>query len=571
MIRILIFKYTLIALLIVLLGGLFFTQILNGEYYADLSENNRIRLQPIKAPRGQILDQSGNVLAGNRPSYNIYIVPQDFDKTYSSWLEKVLNLEEGSLKEILSPRKTNPYLPYLLKADVSKENVFRIQEKKPDLTGVMMTVEGRRFYPGGATSGHLTGYIGKVSRKEYEEGQGKYGLNDFVGRAGIEKQFTDLLRGEDGGRQVEVNSRGEVIRVLGERRPKPGQDISLSVDAELQGIIWDVVKDYENNLSIGILDLRTNEIVALINKPSYDPNVFVSGGKNKERVALLKDKKHPMLNRLVSAGFPPGSVFKLITATAGLESGKITEHSVFFCNSTFRLGRSKHVFHCWNEYGHGDVDLYKAIVQSCNVYFYRLGRILGEKLIAKTARIFNLDKEPPIELPAVFGGLVPDDEWKRKRLGDRWYQGETISYSIGQSYLLLSPLQVLVMVATFAKDGFLPQVTVLKGRGGTDRKISVKEKNIKSVKQGMRGVVEDIEGTGKYAQVPFMELGAKTGTAQTPRGKAHAWFAGFFPYTNPHYAMVCMIEHGGGGGMVAGTLTREILEAWQKRKGIELA
>ena len=200
--RILIFKSTLITLLIILLGGLFYTQILNGEYYADLSENNRIRLQPIKAPRGQILDRTGKVLAGDRPSYNVYIVPHDFDKTYSSWIEKVLDLKEGSITEKLADKKINPFLPLLLKQDVSKEDVFWIQEKKPDLTGVTVSIEGRRHYPYGYQAAHITGYIGKVSRKEFEEGQGKYGFTALIGRAGIEKQFSDVLQGEDGGRQV---------------------------------------------------------------------------------------------------------------------------------------------------------------------------------------------------------------------------------------------------------------------------------------------------------------------------------------------------------------------------------
>jgi len=568
--RILVFKYILTGLLILLLGGLFYTQILQGEYYADLSENNRIRLLPLDAPRGKILDRNHVVLAGNRPAYSVYIIPHDFDKDLTPWLEEVLKFPEGSLKEKLSSKHINPYLPLELRQDVPREVVFQIEEKKPELTGVYITVEGRRYYPLEDVTGHLTGYLGKVTRTEYKEGQGKYTRNDYIGRAGIEKIFDDTLRGEDGGRQVEVNSRGEVIRTLGERAPVPGQDVVLSVDADLQGIVWDVVKSHPKNLSVGIEDLKTGELLAAVSKPSYDPNLFVSGGKNKERLEVLQDTEHPVLNRLVSVGYPPGSVFKLVTATAGLETKKINPNTVFTCDGDFKIGSSQHVFHCWNAYGHGTIDLHTAITQSCNVYFYNVGRLVGENAIAQAARIYGLAESPGVELPAVFDGLVPDDAWKRKELHDRWYQGETISYAIGQSYLLVSPLQILRMVSVFATSGSLPTLTILKDKEPRFRKVNVAPSTIETVRSAMHDVVQNDHGTGKYARVSFMELAAKTGTAQNPTGKSHAWFGGFFPYDKPRFAMVTMIEQGGGGGLAAGTLSKEVLIAWKEKKGTQL-
>jgi len=569
-VRLFVYKYALTALFIVLLGGLFHAQILKGDYYADLSENNRIRLLPLKAPRGQILDREGKVLAGNRPSYNVYIIPQDFNREYVNWLERLVKLGEGSLEEKLSSKKINPYLPLELKQDVAKEVVFQIQERKPDLTGVMISVEGRRFYPYKEKLGHVTGYIGKVSPQEYQGGRGKYRLTDWLGRAGIEKVFDERLRGEDGGRQVEVNSRGEIIRTLGERKPVPGKDITLSIDSDVQSIVWDTIYSNPNNLSVGVLDLQSGELIAGISKPSYDPNIFVSGGTSEERLTLLKDKEHPFLNRLITAGYSPGSVFKLITAMAGLHDKKINKHTSFTCNGTFRLGGSGHVFHCWNAWGHETLDLHEAIVQSCNVYFYRLGKMVGEKSIAMMARAFGLNEKPGIELPGVFDGLVPDNDWKQERLGERWYQGETISYAIGQGFLLVSPLQVLRMMSAFANGGELSEITLLKDNPKENRKVGVSPHDIKDIRRAMRDVVNTERGTGKYASTPNFLVAAKTGTAQNPHGKSHAWFAGFFPYENPRYAMVTMIEHGGAGGLAAGTLSREIITAWQDRKGIEI-
>ncbi len=557
-------------MLIVLWGGLFYTQILKGEYYSDLSENNRIRLQKIEAPRGRILDRNNQVLAGNRPSYNLFIVPRDFNRTYASWLESLLSLEAGSLEEKLKSKQVSPYLPYLLKQDISKEEVFKIQEKKPDLTGVMIAIGGRRLYPHSNQTAHLTGYIGKVSKKEYEEGKGKYDLNDFIGRAGVEMMFDDQLRGEDGGRQVEVNSRGEVIRVLGERPAKTGQDITLSIDHDLQGIIWSVVDDYDEDIVIGILDLETGRMVAMVSKPSYDPNIFVTGGKDKERLSILKDKSKPMLDRLIAGSYPPGSVFKLITAASGLESGKITPHTIYYCAPTFTLGRDQHVFKDWNPYGFGNIKLHTAIARSSNVFFYKLGNVLGVELISEAARRFKLDQKPEVELPGVSAGLIPDSAWKKERFGERWYRGDTISYAIGQGYVTLSPLQILKMTATLAKDGYSPRLTILEDEKQDEEKIDLDRNHIRVIKRAMRDVVETDSGTGKHARVPFAEIAAKTGTAQNPHGKTHAWLTGFFPYQKPRYAIVCLVEHGGAGGQVAGTLTREVLTAWQNKKGIDL-
>jgi penicillin-binding protein 2 len=565
--RILIFKYTLTFLLVILLGGLFYTQIVQGVYFADLSENNRIRLQTVPAPRGKILDTNGKILAGNRPSYNVTLTPRDFDKAYSSWLEQLLKLDTGSVLKKVTDKRINPFVPILLQQDVAKEVVFQIQESKPNLTGVAITVQGRRTYPYADKVAHLTGYIGKVSREEYKQGDGKFLYNDTIGRMGIESLFDDVLRGENGGRQVEVNARGEVIRVLSEKPPTPGENTTLSIDMDLQEIVWEVVSDYPNSLALGILDLKTFEMVAMISRPSYDPNIFVTGGKTKERLDLLRDKNHPLLDRLVGVGYPPGSVFKLIVAMAGLDTGKIHEHSTYECSGTFRLGGAKHVFHCWNKYGHGALDLIEAITRSCNVYFYNLGRKLGVESIARMARIFGFHEKPGVELPRVFAGLVPDDAWKRRRIGEKWYQGETISYAIGQGYLLVSPLQVLRATAGIALDGNLPTLSILEGQGGKSQKMALSQDDINQVKEGMRRVVETDAGTGKYARISFAKIGAKTGTAQNPHGKSHAWFTGYFPFDSPRYALVCLIEKGGAGGFVAGTLTREILTAWQQQEG----
>ena len=382
---------------------------------------------------------------------------------------------------------------------------------------------------------------------------------------GVEKSFDSTLRGEDGGRQIEVNARGEQLNVLSEKKPVPGSDVTLSLDLNLEKEILPFLGD--KRASVGVMDLKTGELVVLLSYPDFNPNVFVESDRDEERIKLLKDKSRPLINRATLGTYPPGSVFKLVTALAGLETGKITRYTTFQCNGYFRLSPHSRRFKCWEPEGHGRMDLFTALERSCNVYFYNVGKLVGEKDLSRYAKMLGLGEHLSLEVPSA-DGLIPSAEWKQNRLTRHWYAGETISFAIGQGYVLVTPLQILRLVAIIANEGKMVTPTLLKGEVPQSLQENpsffANKESFKVIKQGMLQVVESKYGTGQLARLDFMRLAAKTGTAQTPPDKPHAWFTGFFPYEDPKYGIVVFVEHGGSGGLVAATIAKHVLSIWRK-------
>lgn len=562
--RTLIFKMIVFSGLVFLALSLFSVQLVQGGRFRKLSEQNRIRVIPLEAPRGRILDRDGRVLATNRSSFDVVATPEDVTPEVYTRLAKILNLPEAEIRKRMRAPREHPFAPALIQEDVPKDLAFQIEERKPELPGVATQISFIRYYPYQETASHILGFIGKVNQQEYERlNHERYGMNSLIGRAGIEKVYDDRLRGWRGGRQIEVNARGEMMRVLSESLPEPGEDIKLTIQAEFQKKIMESMKD--KHASVAVLDLDTNDILALASTPAFDPNVFVSPGKEKERMKFLKDAESPLLDRGVSSAYPPGSVFKLVTAIAGLETGKITPNTRFFCKGTFQLGSSKHIFKCWNKEGHGSLNLYEALERSCNVYFYNLGRKLSAEEISHYARELGLGEKIQLDATNIAPGLVPDSAWKEKKLHQKWYQGETISFAIGQSYLLVSPVQVLRLVAILAKNGVRvePRLLMDEKKPAGNQKLAIREENIKVVKKGMLQVVQSDYGTGQLARVDFAKMAAKTGTAQAPPKKAHGWFTGFFPYEQPKIAFVAFVEHGGSGGVAGAKIVKDMIEAWR--------
>ncbi|MBI4388180.1 MAG: penicillin-binding protein 2, partial [Candidatus Omnitrophica bacterium] len=533
---------------------LFHIQVIQASFFTRLSERNRIRLISIPAPRGKILDRNGLFLATNRPAYHVCMIPEDFDPQDLPRLSKLLDVKkEELLKQIHVPR-AQALAPVVLKRDVSKETAMQIEERKPSLAGVFIQIESIRYYPDRALNGHVLGYIGKVSMEEYQKlDHDIFRMDSYVGRGGIEKSYDALLRGDDGGRQVEVNARGEQLRILSEKKPIAGNDMVLSLDAALEKEVLANINEQKHPFSILAMDLSTGEIIALISHPNFDPNVFVAGGKDEERIRLLKDRSLPLINRATVGVYPPGSIFKLATSIAALETGKITRNTTFQCNGFFRLSSRSRPFKCWDADGHGAVSLYKALERSCNVYFYNVGRLVGEKDLSRYSKMLGLGEPAALEVTAS-SGVIPSADWKFSHFSDHWYLGETISFAIGQSYVLVTPLQILQLVAIVAKDGNVPKPTLIKNDGSRQGEwfhLPISRDTFKAVKQGMLRVVESQYGTGQLARIDFLRLAGKTGTAQAPPYEPHAWFAGFFPYENPRVALVVFVEHGGSGGLVA--------------------
>lgn len=566
--RFIIFRIGLYLGLLVLLGGLFYTQVIQGSYYHTLGDKNRIRLIPLEAPRGRVFDRNGRLLATNRAAYDLVVIPEDMDRETVPALARLLKLSEQEVRDRLKAPREYPFAPAVVQEDVSRELAFLIEEHRPELSGVEIQVTGLRNYPYGLTGSHVIGFIGKINREEYLEtrdNQDQFGLNSTIGRAGLEKIFDSELRGWRGGRQIEVNARGKMIKVLSERDPEPGRDITVTLDMELQKTVMELIG--EKNASVMMLDLESEEFLVLASTPAFDPNVFVSPSAVKERLGYLNDKAAPLLDRGVSSAYPPGSVFKIVTALAGLDSGKITTQSHFFCSGQYRLTPNSVPRKCWFARGHGSVSVYQALERSCNVFFYNVGKKLSADQISDYSHRLGLGEIVPIEATNISAGLVPNSDWKKKQFKEKWYQGETLSFAIGQSYLLTSPLQILRMTSIVAKDGDWVEPHLVRGdktRKREDRKVNIKKEDLEIVKKGMLQVVQSNYGTGQLARVDFGEMAAKTGTAQAPPKNSHAWMTGFFPYDHPRVSFVVFVEHGGSGGIASAGIVKGMLQKWQE-------
>ncbi len=567
------FQVCVLLMLGILGAGLFHTQVVRGRYFHELSKRNHVRLIPLEAPRGRVFDCRGRLLATNRASYNVVAIPEDVTPEVYPLLARLLKISESELRQRMSAGREYPLAPAVIKADVTRELAYRIEERQPELPGVSIRVDGIRYYPYEETASHVIGYIGAINQDEYQSlDRDRYGLNSMIGRSGIEKVFDERLRGWRGGEQIEVNARGQMIRVLSQREPEPGEDIRLTLDLEFQKRIMGLVKG--QRASIAVLDLETEGLVAMASAPAYDPNIFVSPATSEQRLSILKDQSAPLLDRGVNAAYPPGSVFKLVTALAALDLGKITPETRFNCKGSLRLNARSKPVHCWFRAGHGSLNLYEGLERSCNVYFFNVAKRLSPDDIARYAHLLGLGEPMRLEVGRLAPGFIPDASWKKARFHQPWYQGETLNMAIGQGYLLVTPLEILRLTAIIAKDGRVvdPHLVASEGSFPQERpRVAIKEQHLKVIKQAMLQVVQSDYGTGQLARVDFEKLAGKTGTAQTPPKKAHSWMTGFFPYKEPKLAFVVFVEHGGSGGITSARLVKQMLESWKELYASPLA
>ncbi len=561
------FFQAFVFLMLAVLGlGLFNTQVVRGHYFYELSKRNHIRLIPLEAPRGRVFDRMNRLLATNRASYNVVAIPEDVTPEVYPLLAKLLNMPERDLRLRMSAGREYPFAPAIIREDVTQELAFKIEERQPELPGVSIRVDGIRYYPYGETASHVIGYIGAVTQNEYQNlDHDRYGMDSMVGRAGIEKVFDESLRGWRGGEQIEVNARGQRVQVLSDRKPEPGEDIKLTIDLEFQKRIMDMIKG--QHASIAVLDLETNGLLALASAPAYDPNIFVSPATSDQRMAVLKDQNSPLLDRGINAAYPPGSVFKLVTALAALDLGKITPETRFSCKGSFRLGPKSKPAHCWFKAGHGSINLYEALERSCNVYFFNVAKRLSPEDIAHYAHELGLGEPMRLEIGRLAPGFIPDSTWKRAKFHQPWFQGETLNMAIGQGYVLVTPLEILRLTSIIAKNGQVVEPHIV----ATDRSVmpekahvAIQEQNLDVIRRAMLQVVESEYGTGQLARVDFEKLAGKTGTAQAPPNKSHSWMTGFFPYKDPKLAFVVFVEHGGSGGITSARLVKQVLETWRE-------
>lgn len=560
-------------------------QIVEGDTFRSLSENNRLRLKRTPPLRGVIYDRQGRVLVDNRPSFNVVLVPEDTPdvgatlSALSRYVIENVAFTAGSLPR--DPRRP-AYEGVVIARDVAWSTLAAVEAHQFDIPGVSIEVSTKRYYPAGALAAHLLGYVGEISPRELDRLPG-YRMGDLIGKFGIEKRLEPYLRGKGGGQQIEVDALGRRLRVLGEVEARAGKSLVLSLDLELQQKAEQALEGHEG--AIVALDVRTGEVLAMASRPGFDPNLFARGIKAEEWRTLIGDPLRPLNNRAIQGQYSPGSTFKVVMAAAALEKGVVTPATRFFCGGGLPFGGR--VFRCWKKGGHGSVDLRQAIAQSCNVYFYQVGQRLGITAIAEYARLFGLGRPTGVDLDHEAPGIIPDPAWKKKLLGAPWYAGETLSVVIGQGYVSATPLQMAVAAAAVANGGtvYRPRLVkrVLDGGGETVleyqpevvNEAGVKEQTLRLVREGMVEVVNGPRGTGKKARLPDVLVAGKTGTSQFiagTRGKGtalprqfrdHAWFIAFAPADAPEVAVACLLEHAGqGGGAAAAPVAREVLDAY---------
>ena len=548
---------------VLLVVAFWFVQVVRGEHYRTLAENNRLRRLPVEAPRGSIVDVHGRVLVENLPSFNLLL-----DRSRSGDLAAsidfagaILGRDPAELRALLARYRGLPaYRPVLLAENLLLAEVarFRIAELEHPEFDVEATQ--RRVYRLGSQGAHVLGYLGEAHAEELAASAGELASGDWVGRRGVERAYDRRLRGEDGERIVVVDSRGLAVEEQGRALGRPGETLRLTLDADLQ-------QEAERQLlgragAIVALDPRDGAVRALVSAPGFDPNLFARRLGSEDWQRLVEDPLHPMQNRALASAFPPGSVFKFVMASAALEQGVTDLGRKIYCP-----GYAEHYnrrFHCWRRGGHGWVDLGRALRDSCDVYFYQVGRELGIERIAAAARRFGLGAPTGIDLGGERGGLVPDEAWSQRQRRHPWYPGETISVAIGQGALLTTPLQVAVGIAALANGGRLvtPHL-VADARVPAPRPLGYSPAILAPVREGLWRVVND-GGTAGSARVPGLEVAGKTGTVQVVSHQAwqdtstlpweqrnHAWFASYAPAGAPELVVVVFVEHGGQGSRAA--------------------
>ena len=574
-----------VAAFVVLIARLLFLQVIEGAELRRQSEINSIRLKSVDAPRGLIFDAQERLLADNRPAYDLSIIVKDarpLEATIAK-LARYSGIEEALLWERLEKAKgSRAYKPVLLKPDIGRLALAAIEVNRWDLPGIVVSVSPRRDYIFSPSAAHILGYMGEISVDELKNERCEdCRTGDFVGKYGIEKAREAWLRGQRGGQQVEVNATGQVVRVLNTVDATPGHNVILSIDQMLQLRAEELLKG-KAGAAVAV-DPRNGQILAMASSPSFDQNAFITGLSHDAWNALISDPLRPLENKVIQAEYPPASTYKIIAAAGGLEEGLIDVNTSVYCPGSLRFGNR--TYRCWKKWGHGDVDIYKALSESCDVYFYKLGQELGVDRLAWYARAFGLGESTGVDLDHEEGGLVPTAAWKKRRFGVAWQKGETLSIVIGQGFNLTTPLQMAMVAAAVGNGGtrYRPQIvktirtadgkTIFESEPAVVGKLPVSEASLQIVKEGLFQVVNDRHGTAWRSRLEGVIMCGKTGTAQVVGRreesadgeteaepiKDHAWFVAYAPSENPTIAVSVMVEHGEHGSSAAAPVAAEMI------------
>jgi len=558
-----------LAAFLVVIGQLWYLQVLEGARLQELSDKNRIRIRPVAAPRGVLFDRNGLPLVDNRPAFTLSLIPREIDDRARvlSRVSVLLKIPYAELDDALGRVPGDPLMPVRVRRGLTLEEVAKVEEWKLELPGVIVEVEPQRMYPTSRFAAHLLGYVREANEEQLR--QGRYRRGDMVGQSGLERLLDQYLRGTDGGERIEVDALGRPIRLIQHTEPVPGAQVVTTVDRRIQEAAERAMEGHAG--AVVVLDPRDGDVLAMVSTPAFALDQFTGTIDRDAWVQLIRNPAHPMLNRTVQSQYAPGSVFKIIVAAAGLQETTLTPMDHIFCDGQFHLGNR--TFGDWKEGGHGTVDLHHAIVESCNVYFYQAGLRIGMDTIARYARAFGFGTSTGIDLPGEKPGFIPASRRGRRPA----FLGDTANMAIGQGAVLATPMQVARMMAAVANGGvfFKPRLVqrVLRadGRvlysdpGRVNGHVELSPMVWAFLRQSLLDVVN--EGTGVAAHIPGIEIAGKTGTAQlvansrAERGQDNAWFASFAPANDPQYVVVVMIEHGGKGGEVAAPIARAIYDA----------
>ncbi len=563
-------------------------QIDQADQFQLLAEENRINIRLLPPARGLIQDRNGKLIAGNEQNYRVVITREDagdVDDVLHRLAKLVPMSEDEITKSIKELKRRSPFVPIIVADRLSWNDLSKVALNSPSLPGVVPEVGLSRSYPLDTDFAHIVGYVGPVSERDLEGDEDPDPLLQIpkfqIGKIGVER-WTDLtLRGSAGAKRIEVNAVGRVMRELDREEGQPGKDIRLTIDADIQNFVQ--VRLGEESAAVVAMDVRNGDIMAIASTPSFDPNLFVRGITTKDYSLLTENDHRPLANKAVQGAYPPGSTFKMVTAMAGLHSGVIDTETSVRCPGYYEIGGRR--FHCWKRAGHGTVNLRRALSESCDVYFYEISQKAGIDAIALMGNQLGLGERPDLPMSAITDGVMPNKAWKQERYKKDWVIGDTINASIGQGYVLTSPLQLAIMTARIA-SGTSVKARLLHSIGNDlveadpAPRLDISKTHLDAVRRGMFEVMNGAHGTAKSSRIASddMQMAGKTGTAQVRNistaeresgvrsndslpwlQRDHALFVCFAPYDNPRYAVSVVVEHGGGGSTVAAPIARDVL------------
>ena len=599
-------KTGILILFALILSRLWYLQIYKGEQLYRYSLENRLRKEILTAPRGMIFSRDNEVLVHNIPRFDVVIVPQYLrhkDQSIEK-LSKVISLPVKEIKSILKKnRRQARYLPIVIKKNISRREVAVIETENFKMPGILVKIFNGRRYTDEKIGGHLLGYISEISQAQLirygKKNRFKYRLGDFVGQGGIEEKMDVVLRGRKGYEFMEVDASGKRSRRIKEdnnffqrienKAARSGRNIRLTIDWDMQKSAYKSLKGWVG--SVVAVNVKTGEILTMVSRPSFDPSHFSRGISKEYWSSIVNNDKNPLRDRTIQEHYSPGSTFKLITAIAAMEEGIIDERTEVGCRGYFRAGRRN--FHCWRWGGHGKVNLVQALRESCDVYFYKIATKLDIDVLARYARLFRLGSKTNIGLPREIPGLIPTKNWKKKKTGQEWHLGETLSCAIGQSYVLTTPLQLALTYASVANGGkvFRPQIIkeIFSNSGEIEKRntpqivseIKLEPKTLKYIKKGLFEVVNERKGTAWGARGEGFFMSGKTGTSQVIRMSTdklfskcennkykyrhHAIFVGYAPTKKPEIAVSVVVEHGCQGSKVAAPIARDVMATYMRK------